>query len=64
MQRLTRGKAIRAKCLDCCCGDSKEVRLCTIKDCSLYPYRMGREEKSDTSNLTSNLNTTLNENDP
>lgn len=22
-------KAIRAKCLDCCCGSSNEVELCT-----------------------------------
>lgn len=63
MERLTRGKAIRAKCLDCCCGDSKEVRLCTIKSCPLHPYRMGREEKSDTSNLTSKYPTKLNENE-
>ena len=26
---MTPMKAIRAKCLDCCCGSSNEVRLCT-----------------------------------
>jgi len=35
-------KAIRDKCLDCCCGSTKEVRLCTIINCALYPYRFGR----------------------
>ena len=42
---LTPMKAIRAKCLDCCCGQFKEVKLCTCKNCSLYPYRMGRRPK-------------------
>lgn len=41
--RLTRGQAIRAKCLDCCCGHSAEVRKCTATDCPLWPYRMGKE---------------------
>ena len=43
--RLTRQKAIRAKCLDCCCGSMTEVRKCPMTDCALYPYRMGREIK-------------------
>ena len=34
-------KAIRAKCLDCCCGIQSEVRNCPTPDCPLYPYRMG-----------------------
>ena len=38
---LTPMKAIRAKCLDCCCGQRNEVRLCPCADCPLYPYRMG-----------------------
>jgi hypothetical protein len=38
---LTPTKAIRAKCLDCCCGQANEVKLCPIPDCSLYPYRLG-----------------------
>jgi hypothetical protein len=38
---MTPMKAIRAKCLDCCCGQSNEVRLCPISDCSLWPYRDG-----------------------
>lgn len=38
---LTPMKAIRAKCLDCMCGQGNEVRLRPVTDCSLYPYRMG-----------------------
>lgn len=34
-------KRIRMKCLDCCAGDNREVRLCPSSDCSLWPYRMG-----------------------
>ncbi len=44
---LTPVKAIRAKCLDCSGWQPSEVRQCTIKDCSLWPYRMGR--RPDTS---------------
>lgn len=35
-------KAIRKKCLDCCCQQSKEVRLCTVINCAIYPYRFGK----------------------
>ena len=35
-------KAIRAKCLDCCCGMPSEVRECPCTDCALHPYRMGK----------------------
>ena len=35
-------KAMRHKCLDCCAGSSKEVELCSVKDCALYPYRFGK----------------------
>lgn len=40
--KLTPLKAIRAKCLDCCCQQASEVRICTITECPLHPYRMGR----------------------
>lgn len=39
---LTPLKAIRAKCLDCCCGQYKEVGLCPCADCPLYLYRFGK----------------------
>lgn len=42
-ERITRGKAIRLKCLDCCCGSAAEVRLCKSKACPLWRYRMGKE---------------------
>jgi len=35
-------KAIKAKCLDCSCHSKKAVRSCHITDCSLYPFRMGK----------------------
>lgn len=35
-------KAIRAKCLDCCCGSSAEVAKCHLTFCSLWPFRMGK----------------------
>ena len=43
---LTPVKAIRAKCLDCCCNQRLEVRLCPAKDCSLWPYRMGHRPQN------------------
>ena len=33
-------KALREKCVDCCCGDSSEVRKCVAVDCALWPFRM------------------------
>jgi len=39
---LTPIRAIRAKCLDCSGGSAQEVRLCVIRDCPLYPYRLGK----------------------
>ena len=41
-------KAIRKKCLDCTCGQYEEIRLCTIINCALYPYRMGRRPNEPT----------------
>lgn len=42
-ERLTRGQAIRAKCLDCCCGSIVEVRRCAAESCPLWRYRTGGE---------------------
>lgn len=42
---MTPMKAIRAKCLDCVCGQAKEVRLCPSEKCPLHPYRMGKRPK-------------------
>lgn len=38
-------KAIRQKCMQCCCEQPKEVRLCTVERCALWPYRMGHRPK-------------------
>ncbi len=35
-------KAMRAKCIDCCNGQVKEIRLCPITECPLWPYRLGK----------------------
>lgn len=47
LKRMTPIQAIRAKCVDCCCGSLKEVRECHIKNCSLWPYRMGKRPNDD-----------------
>ena len=47
MAKLTPMRAIRKKCLECCCGQMKEVRECTMKNCALYPYRNGHRPKGE-----------------
>ena len=47
MERISRSKAIRLKCLDCCAGQSAEVRKCPATNCSLWRYRMGKEENDE-----------------
>jgi len=51
MERLTRSQAIRAKCLDCCCGQYTEVKKCTVTKCPLWIYRLGSEVAPDGSSL-------------
>jgi len=49
-------KSIRAKCIDCCCGQIKEVRLCPAKTCPLWGYRMGhRPTQADIKAITAEL---------
>lgn len=38
---MSRAKAIKNKCLDCGGSSPKEVTLCHIVDCHLWPYRCG-----------------------
>ena len=38
---LTRKRAMREKCLECCCGSKHEVKHCPITGCALWPYRLG-----------------------
>ena len=47
MKIFTPVKAIRAKCMDCCCNELKEIRECDILHCALWPYRMGRRPRPD-----------------
>ena len=37
----TFSKAIKAKCLDCCCGQMSEVRNFLVISCPLYNFRNG-----------------------
>jgi hypothetical protein len=44
--RNSKAAAIKAKCLDCCCYQRKEVELCTVVACPLWhvrPYQKGEE---------------------
>ena len=45
-KRISPLKAIRLKCLDCCCGSSNEVKLCTAERCPLYVFREGKNPYS------------------
>ena len=53
MERIGRSKAIRLKCIDCCCGNTAEVRKCPAEKCPLWRFRMGREIKDTLSENTS-----------
>lgn len=44
-KKLTAMKAIRAKCLQCACGQTSEIKECTVTTCALYPFRMGHAPK-------------------
>lgn len=46
-------KVIREKCLDCCCGNAKEVKLCTVEECPLHPFRFGRNPYRSRREMTS-----------
>jgi hypothetical protein len=48
--RSSARKAIRAKCLDCCCFDAAEVKRCRLIACALWGFRMGgraAQERAD-----------------
>ena len=46
-ERVSRSKAIRLKCIDCCAGQATEVRKCPAENCPLWRFRMGREIKDE-----------------
>ena len=37
-------QAIKAKCLDCCCGSTREVAKCPAVNCPLYEFRKGKRK--------------------
>jgi len=41
---ITKAKAIRAKCLDCCSQQQAEVSKCMVNTCPLFPFRFGNEK--------------------
>ena len=45
MAKRTMPQAIRAYCLQCANHSKKEVELCPLKNCPLYPYRLGPERE-------------------
>jgi len=45
-EQMNKSQAIRLKCLDCSDNRPKEVTLCTVFDCGLYPFRFGCSDKS------------------
>lgn len=38
---MNKSQAIKAFCSECAGESHKDVSLCVIKDCQLYPYRFG-----------------------
>lgn len=43
-------KAVRQKCMECCNyrvkGTAKRIRECHIYDCTLWPYRLGKNPRA------------------
>ncbi|MHB9023968.1 MAG: hypothetical protein ACYC7E_07285 [Armatimonadota bacterium] len=39
-------RAIRRKCLDCTCGQVKEVRECPATTCPLFRFRLGKGNRA------------------
>ena len=57
--RGSRKKAIRLKCLDCCCGSAYEVRLCPVRKCPLWRFRLGaecRDESDENAGIFQKIN--------
>jgi hypothetical protein len=48
MEEIPERYAVKAKCLDCTCWQKKEIELCTVSDCPLYPYRPYGAKKTTT----------------
>ena len=52
---MTPIKAIRAKCIECCCGNAAEVKRCPILDCSLHDFRMGHNPNINRQPMTEEM---------
>lgn len=52
-------KAIRAKCLDCCCGQLREVEQCPSTRCPLHPFRFGKNPYRSKRELTEDQRTAM-----
>ena len=35
----SKATSIKAKCLDCCCWQKNEIKLCPVEQCPLWKYR-------------------------
>lgn len=40
-EKISPIKAIKQNCIECCCGDRNEVKLCPVTKCPLWPFRLG-----------------------
>ena len=54
-------KAIKMKCLDCSYYSQKEVKECTMTDCPLYAWRMGKNPFRTKKELTAEQKEALEE---
>ena len=45
IEQNSKAAALKAKCMDCCCWQRKEVTLCVATDCPLHKYRPYQAEK-------------------
>ena len=45
---MTPMQAIKAKCIECCCGDKKEARMCTITGCPIWQFLEERRKLKET----------------
>ncbi len=39
-------RAMRKKCIDCSGGSKAEVKYCTVRDCDLWFYRLGKRPQT------------------
>jgi hypothetical protein len=45
--KKSKALAIKIKCLDCCCGETAEIKRCQITECTLHsmrPYKTNEEK--------------------